>query len=335
MSNGNFIDTSTLSDNERRLNKMMGTFNFIRSEKVKKNVQPKLINYQHCSPSFSCENDDLREYRQKKVNLRQPIQTVRKETVCNDNNNTQCSTYTVIYKDNYSQCDNNTLGGTNPCTSDNGSLPTSNVNNINLNQSVTKSKSGNYVRTAKPLIRSGMQPNTAGQQNSGLNQYVGNQKRSTYSYSYRELLNNRKKTTVDKSLAYVTNEGNQSGIFKYGYGGEKTDPICPGGTVVDRLNNKKFYKQGSVDCGSRLERLKLDAIRGQSRCSTGTSQATNSSCNGRYFAGKPRNMNLNFINNNTEILHKKKEQINALRRVRGSMNRNKRTQFNNGGSCCD
>ena len=241
MSNGNFIDPNTLSDNEKRLHKMTGTYNFIKTEKLKKNVQPKLIQQPQCLPKYACDSKDLRESRVKKTNLRQPIQVVRKETEMNLSNNRQCSTHTIIYKDNYSQCDNDTLGRSNPCTSDNGSLPTSRLNNIDLSSNVLKNKTGNNIRTAKPLIRSGMQPNTAGQQNSGLNTYVGSKKRPTYSYSYRELLNNRRKTTVDKSLAYVTNEGNQTGIFKYGYGGEKTDPICPGGTIVDRLNNKKFY----------------------------------------------------------------------------------------------
>jgi len=334
MSNGNFIDPNTLSDNDKRLHKMTGTYNFIKTEQSKKNVQPKLVEQSQCLPKYSCASEDLREFRVKKTDLRQPIQTVRKETVMNLTNNRQCSTHTLIYKDNYSQCDNNTLG-VNSCPSDNGSLPNSNLNNINLNQNISKSKSGNFARTSKPLIRSGMQPNTAGQQNSGLNTHVGNKKRQTYSYSYRELMNNRRKTTVTKSLAYVTNQGNQSGNYKYGYGGENTDPICPNGKIVDRLNNKKFYKQGSVDCGTRLERLKLEAIRSQSKCPSGTSQVTNSSCNGRYFAGKPRFMDVNFVNNNTKILHKNKNQINALRRVRGSMSNHKKTNFNKGGLCCD
>jgi len=332
MSNGNFIDPNTLSDNDKRLHKMNGTYNFIKTEQSKKNVQPKLVEQSQCLPKYACDGEDLRESRVNKTDLRQPIQVVRKETEMNLTNNRQCSTHTLIYKDNYSQCDNNTLG-VNSCPANNGSLPNSNLNNIkyNLNQDVSKSKSGNFARTAKPLIRSGMQPNTAGQQNSGLS-YVGNQKRQTYSYSYRELLNNRRKTTVTKSLAYVTNQGNQSGIYKYGYGGEKTDPICTGGTVVDRLNNKKFYKQGSVDCGTRLERLKLEAIRGQSKCSSGMSQVTGNTCNGVYFGGKKRFLGVKSLynNNNPEINN---PQDSARRRVRG--NYAKKPYVEKIGKCCD
>ena len=47
--------------------------------------------------------------------------------------------------------------------------------------------SGISTRSLRPLIRSGMQPNTAGQQNSG----ITNKKQ--YSYSYHELIKNRRK----------------------------------------------------------------------------------------------------------------------------------------------
>ena len=58
------------------------------------------------------------------------------------------------------------------------SLPTSNKPNA----SSSRAQSGISARAGRPLIRSGMQPNTAGQQNSGLNQIIGNKKRNTYSY---------------------------------------------------------------------------------------------------------------------------------------------------------
>ena len=44
--------------------------------------------------------------------------------------------------------------------------------------------------------------------------------------------------------------------------------------------------------------LLLETIRGQSNCPSGQKSQVNngSNCNGDYFAGKPKNMDLNFIN---------------------------------------
>ena len=62
-----------------------------------------------------------------------------------------------------------------------------------------RANSGISARAGRPLIRSGMQPNSSGQQNSGLDVVQpGNPKK--YSYSYRELLNNRRKVTYEKQL---------------------------------------------------------------------------------------------------------------------------------------
>ena len=60
------------------------------------------------------------------------------------------------------------------------------------------------ARASRPLIRSGMQPNIAGQQNSGRFNSANNPNR--YSYSYRELLNNRRKATYMKKLPVVESE---------------------------------------------------------------------------------------------------------------------------------
>ena len=128
-----------------------------------------------------------------------------------------------------------------------------------------------------------MQPNTAGQQNSGLSQYetdVTIKNVILILILLENCLNNRRKSTIEKSLAYVTK--NESATMKLiGYGGQvaEYDPNCLNGQVVDRLNNKKFYKQGSVDSSTRLERLKLDTIKGQSQCPIGT-QTNYSGCNG-------------------------------------------------------
>ena len=349
MSDGTLINNNNLTANQKK----NGMFNFLKTETITTNEQPKIMAYDHCPPKYNCDGVDLRDKRVYKANIRQPIQAVRKETNCN--NQPQCQTTTMIYKDHYSQNDNNTLGS--DCSNTNGSLPTGKLNNINLDATITKSQSGITTRTIKPLIRSGMQPNTAGQQNSGLSQYETvsgvTKKRNTYSYSFRELLNNRRKSTVEKSLAYVTNNGNQglnyNGIpKKYGYGGQcKNDPNCSNGRVIDRLNNKKFYKQGSVDSSTRLERLKLETIKGQSKCPSGI-QTNYSKCNGpnvpflRAQMGPPSGVN-NFsctnqrkykglFNiNHTEVNY---PQTSALARVRGAVS-HKTTVNPNGGVCCN
>tara|TARA_B100001063_G_C16777830_1_gene567270 strand:- start:1099 stop:2109 length:1011 start_codon:yes stop_codon:yes gene_type:complete len=335
MSDGSLINNNNLTENQKR----NGMFNFLKTETITSNKQPESIPHPNCPPTYNCEKKDMRDQRVYKASFRQPIRAVRKMTNCNKNNNEQCQTTTKLYKDHYSQNDNNTLAS--GCPNTNGTLPTGKLNNINLDENIVKSQSGITTRTSKPIIRSGMQPNTAGQQNSGLDSHVGSRKRSTYAYSFRELLNNRRKSTVEKSLAYVTTQGgqglNNNGIpKKYGYGGQcASNASCANGRVIDRLNNKKFYKQGSVESSTRLERLKLETIRAQTRCATGTSQANNSNCSGDYFAGKPKYKDLNAIDKNTKILIKRNEQKHALLRARGSMVKKPITDFSKGGVCCD
>lgn len=251
-----------------------GMFNFLKTETITTNEQPKIMAYTHCPPKYSCDEFDLRHKRVYKAHIRQPIRAVRKETNCNQ---PQCQT-TMIYKDHYSGIDIDTNTLATNCPNTNGSFPTGKLNNINLDDPIKKSQSGITTRTRKPLIRSGMQPNTAGQQNSGLSQFetvsTGLKKRNTYSYSFRELLNNRRKSTIEKSLACTKHESSKE---VNGYGGQcSTDPNCPNDPrVIDRLNNNKFYKQGSVDSSTRLERLKLDTIKGQSHCPLGTCTTRN------------------------------------------------------------
>lgn len=341
---GSLIDKNKLNNRQKK----NGMFNFIKRNTVTKNVQPKIIPNPNCPPTYNCSDRDLRDKRVYKASFRQPIKAVRKMTNCNENNNIQCQTTTKLYKDHYSLNDKNTLGLN--CPNLNGSLPTSRLSNINLDGSIVKSKSGITTRTSKPLIRSGMQPNTAGQQNSGLNSRVGNAKRNTYSYSFRELLNNRRKSTIEKSKAYVTKEtAPSSSIFRYGYGGNcNIDKNCTNGRVVERLNNKKFYKQGAVESSSRLERLKLETIRGQTNCPEGLvcQKNENSNCNGpnvpfvRAQMGPPvsnssctrqRKYKALFNINHTEVNY---PQTSALTRARGAVS-NKTTFNPNGGVCCN
>ena len=344
MSNGNLINNNNLTTSQKK----NGMFNFLKKETITTNEQPKMMAYGHCAPKYNCDGVDLRDKRVYKADIRQPIQAVRKNTKCNDNK--QCQTTTKLYKDHYSGIDivNNTLA-TN-CPNTNGSLPTGKLNNINLDGTITKSQSGITTRTRKPLIRSGMQPNTAGQQNSGLSQMETvsgvTKKRNTYSYSFRELLNNRRKSTIEKSLAYTQNESSKE---VNGYGGQcANDPNCLNGKVIDRLNNKKFYTQGSVDSSTRLERLKLETIKGQTNCKQSgyKSQANNSQCNGpnvpflRAQMGPPvtdisctnqRKYKGLFNINHTEVNY---PQTSALTRVRGAVS-HKTTVNPNGGVCCN
>jgi hypothetical protein len=373
MSNGTLINNNNLNDNQKK----NGMFNFLKTETITTNKQPGNINiYSSINSNWeggtSGQTADLRDKRVYKSNFRQPIQAVRKETNCNDNE--QCQKVTKLYKDHYSQNDNNTLGS--DCPNPNGSLPTGRLNNINLDGSITKSQSGITTRTSKPLIRSGMQPNTAGQQNSGLSHYetVGGgvvKKRQTYSYSFRELLNNRRKSTAEKSLEYVTKEGYDAAksaakavgeaddaerkaaiakqkIKRYGYGGScSSDTNCSYGKVTHRLNNAKFHKQGSVDSSSRLERLKLETIRGQYNCTNDIDCSERHSrrifpfiraimgppvdiSNAKTLTNQRKYKGL-FNANHTEVNY---PQISALARVRGSVS-NKTTMLPNSGVCCN
>ena len=327
---GKFIDTNTLDQNERRINSMMGSFNFLKTDVNKKNVQPQKIGADYCLPKYTCDNRDMRDQRKKVTQHRQPVMAVRKQLQINEGDNSLCKTTTKLYKDNYSQCDKYGSLGRN--CQQNGSLPTGRTYNINLLNNVVKSKTGITTRTAKPLIRSGMQPNTAGQQNSGLNSVVSGRKRSTYSYSYRELLNNRRKDTYIKKLQHKTEHDNRN---------RSAGGICNNcNTTVSKFSNDGFKVQGAVDSSSRLDKLKLNTIKSEKSCPNGR-------CNGDYFAGKPKftmgpkQTNIGsttqrkykglFNQNHTEVNY---PQTSALARVRGSVS--KKTSINpNGGVCCN
>ena len=91
--------------------------------------------------------------------FRQPLKGYRKTLDCSVLANANCLFTTEIYKDNYVSIDFAL------CRPDSyTSLPTSNKPNA----STTKAQSGISSRAGRPLIRSGMQPNSSGQQNSGL-----------------------------------------------------------------------------------------------------------------------------------------------------------------------
>ena len=279
--------------------------------------------------------------------FRQPIKGWRKSVNCVDPasvSNRNCVRYTEVYKDTYSNCIDNA------CETNNfGTLPTTKTpSNQNGGWGHVKSSSGVNARSSRPIIRSGMQPNSAGQQNSGKpHELVNNQKR--YSYSYRELMNNRRKSTYLKKLATqkpVDQQYISTAPQMPGYGGncEQTNNCNPSQNVY-RLNNNNFRVHGAVESSTRLERLKLNAIRGSSKCISGTQSGpanARSNCNGVYFAGKPRNpmgpsgqsytqrkYKFLFNQNKSETNY---PQTSALARVRGAVTK-KRPDNNT--TCCN
>ena len=323
-----------------------------------KNVFSRRIANANCVPTGNCEivrdasgfyvnNNQINQQTQRAyyAPFRQPLKGYRKSVICPPNVDTtrinKCLTYTEIYQDPYTDCSGSA------CLS-NGSLPTTNVPTTTWGQA--RATSGINTRTARPLIRSGMQPNTAGQQNSGKPVVLANNPKR-YSYSYRELINNRRKDTVIKKLAtekptnnlYVSGQADNK---MYGYGGNCPEVnYCNPNISVYKLNNTVFKVQGAVESSSRIDRLRLETIRGESRCPPGTTnQRTGNNCNGVYFAGRRRHImgppgasytqrkykNL-FNTNHTEVNY---PQTSALARVRGVVSK-KTTTNPNGGVCCN
>ena len=242
------------------------TLTVINKTNITKNVFNNRVTNSQCATADSCTSSRSNKSMFYSPPFRQPVRGWRKNLECNGNGgvDSRCWQHTEIYKDSYTHDQD---GKCNP--SNFGSLP--NTNRPTGNE--VRAVSGINSRTSRPLIRSGMQPNSAGQQNSGkpvVN--VNNPKR--YSYSYRELINNRRKDTVIKKQAtskptnilYIS--GGSDTVMP-GYGGECSDDNVGNarncnygaGTSVYRLNNSKFRVHGAVSASSRLDRLKLDTKR--------------------------------------------------------------------------
>lgn len=323
------------------------TLSMIKKEFTSKNSLNKKISTKYCAPNGNCSNmrdsdgfwisndqTTQLESRAYYAPFRQPLKGYRKTLNCSANNsNNQCFTTTEIYKDTWANCQNNAC------------LIKGSLSNTKLaSGNSQRSSSGISTRSLQPLIRSGMQPNTAGQQNSGITS------KKQYSYSYHELIKNRRKNTYTKKLP--TQEPPSNIIRTTGYGGKcpDVDNCTTGGNGenIYRLNNSKFKVQGAVESSSRLERLKYDTIRGSTKCAnshkTGPKQERRD-CNAIYFGGKPRPVSANpvntkyiktrytglFNNEHTEVNY---PQISALARVRGSVS-HKTTVNPRGGVCCN
>jgi hypothetical protein len=262
-------------------------------------------------------------------------------------NRSNCLSTTEIYKDTYALLDPN-----NTNCSDNGTISTSTIP-LTGSQAATKSNSGYTTRTNKPLIRSGMQPNIAGKQNSGL---AGTLTATRYSYSYRELINNRRKATQIKKLStqkptsstYMSNPQKMPG-----YGGNCTEvDDCNPSETTYRYNNPKFAIQGAVEASDRITRLKMDTIKGASRCPPSQTTTNGERCNGVYSAGhlqssRTKTWPFQVPDKKAQVKYVAKfnhghhevnyPQVSALARVRGSSGNKKLTTgriINSGGSTC-
>ena len=318
-----------------------------------------------CAPNGECSNardisgfyvgtaqKNQQTQRQYYAPFRQPVKGYRKTLYCMDSNGyndfpknrRNCLTTTEIYKDTYTDCSGSL------CIN-NGSISTSTIP-LTGTEFATKSSSGNYTRTSRPIIRSGMQPTIAGKQNSGL---PGISTATRYSYSYRELINNRRKNSYMKKLAtekptvtnYMSNPQKVAG-----YGGD----CCGDGGVGQstyRYNNSKFATQGAVESSDRITRLKMDTIKGATKCPPEQTTTYGSICNGVYSAGhlqsartkswppltaKYKNAqvkyNALFNQNHNEVNY---PQVNALTRARGSSGNKRLTTgriIDGGGNAC-
>jgi len=266
--------------------------------------------------------------------FRQPVKGYRKTVDCSGTN-PNCVFTTEIYKDSYSD------SCFRLCRPDSyTSLPTSNKPGA----STARASSGISARAGRPLIRSGMQPNSSGQQNSGLNNPLVERSKK-YSYSYRELLNNRRKVTYEKQLPTKITFEEQPELEgeTSGYGGvcnplsslaDSSVTGCKKFKTIYNPNNKGFMVQGAVDSSDRITKLKLNTIKAGKRCGPAINQA----CKGIYRTGnaqtavdtvmwpKPTNdydkvkYKSKFNSNHFEVNY---PQVSALARVRGESRQRK------------
>ena len=294
-----------------------------------------------CASSGTCEDMNgqipfnLERRNHYYAPFRQPVKGYRKTVDC-DPKNKNCLFTTEIYKDTYVDCSFNLCK---PMTYT--SLPTSNKPNA----STSRADSGISARAGRPLIRSGMQPNSSGQQNSGLDAVVpGNPKK--YSYSYRELLNNRRKVTYEKQLPTRRAEGTTPNTSGYGGLCDTASGCNYKAEIIFKPNNAAYMVQGAVDSSDRITRLKLNTIQSGRRCGPASNQA----CRGIYRTGnaqtavdsvewpKPNNdydkvkYKNKFNSNHFEVNY---PQVSALARVRGNVSKSKTNLSKNTTICCD
>lgn len=321
--NGNqyYQETNTLSHilSEEGISKL--TFN------VRVTPDPNFCAPNNCEDRSNGNPFNLEKRSHYYAPFRQPVKGYRKTVDCSGTN-PNCVFTTEIYKDSYSD------SCFRLCRPDSyTSLPTSNKPGA----STARASSGISARAGRPLIRSGMQPNSSGQQNSGLNSPFIQAKSKRYSYSYRELLNNRRKVTYEKQLP--TKLSNADLDYETSAYGGVCNPIGGGSLVtgcgsiktIYKPNNEGFQVQGAVDSSDRITKLKLNTIKAGKRCGPEI-------CKGIYRTGnaqtavdtvmwpKPTNdydkvkYKSKFNSNHFEVNY---PQVSALARVRGESRQRK------------
>tara|TARA_Y100001936_G_scaffold78929_1_gene77376 strand:- start:3762 stop:4862 length:1101 start_codon:yes stop_codon:yes gene_type:complete len=337
--------------------------NMISTDYLYRNSFNSRIGNANCAPDGNCSNvqdasgfwigtsqNAQQTQRAYYAPFRQPIKGFRKVLDCSSGSPdiSSCMLTTEIYKDNYSNC-------LTPFCTDNGSISTGTIP-LTGSQAATRSFTGYTTRTSKPLIRSGMQPNIAGKQNSGLSNTLT---ATRYSYSYRELINNRRKATQIKKLstqkpASSTYMSNPQKLPGFGGNCDQVSGCNPSETVY-RYNNPTFAVQGAVEASDRITRLKLDTIRGATKCplpGQTTQHTGGTNCNGIYSVGNLQyssrtndwpestssydqvKYSSKFNDEHTEVNY---PQVSALARVRGSSGINRYTNgqiIANGSSSC-
>jgi len=168
-----------------------------------------------------------------------------------------------------------------------------------------KDKSCLNNRSLQHLYRSNSQPN---------------QNEKKYSYSYNDFLRNKR---YSNNLPTKKPAANSSETVGFRGSCKKVDGTCDRkvSKVTWKPRNSKFHSQAAVSSSSRLDRLKLDTIRGSSRCATGKTGPANarSECNGVYVGNKQRNTGFIFNTGHKEI---NCPQNSALARSRGKNNNN-------------
>jgi len=132
-----------------------------------------------------------------------------------------------------------------------------------------------------------------------------------HSYSYNDFLK-VKKLSYKYRLPTKKPPDNTTTYETSGYGGkncELNDCTAKNHKVIWKPNNKQYNVQGAVSSSSRIDRLKLNTIRGSKRCAN-----DNTKCNGEYFAAKPRyyGVGKGFIFNNSH-----KERCNIQDKAKG------------------
>ena len=259
------------------------TIQILKEKKyVRVNAKEKYTGTDKCSTN-NCSNTCNLTNRRYKSYVRVPLKGYRKTVQCsNQNDDYRCYSYQQVFRDTYS-----------------------NASNILC---ASNSTSGNYSRTNRPLVKSGMMPNKAGTAKSDI--------KNKYAYSYHERIKNLKQTSYERNLPKNSTKSSIKCI-------DGTKNNCAGdgnGPIIHNYNNKHFFQQGAVSCSSRLERLKLNAKMKHNKCND-----TNNDCNSKCCYDKKMFVDRivgpkDIYGESGECNINPKVYSNALFKVRGSGN---------------